>query len=91
MDGFEGVHGGNGFGDHNTEGEAIYEFVTCFDLVVANTFFMKEMQTLVTYKSGEVRTVVDYLLARKNDVKDMKVMPGEECVLQRAGCDGNED
>ena len=82
VDGFEGVHGGNGFGDHNAEGEAIFEFVTCFNLVVANTFFTKETQKLVTYESGGVRTVVDYLLARKNDVKDVKVISGVVCVSQ---------
>ena len=82
VDGFEGVHGGNGFGDRNAEGEAILEFATCFDLVVANTFFTKETQKLVTYESGGVSSVVDYVLARKNDMKDVKVIPGEECVSQ---------
>ena len=54
----DGVHGGNRLGDRNSEGEAILEFATCFDLVVVNTFFKKEMQKLVTYESGEVKTVV---------------------------------
>ena len=77
------MHGGNGFGDRNAEGEVILEFATCLDLVVANTFFTKETQKLVTYESGGVSSVVDYMLARKNDmkdVKDVKVIPGEECV-----------
>ena len=52
MDGYEGVHGGNGVGDHIAAGEAILEFATCFSLVV-NTFFTKEMQKLVTYELGE--------------------------------------
>ena len=82
VDGFEGVHGGNGFGDRNAEGEAILEFATCFDLVVANTFFTNETQKLVTYESGGVSLVVDYVLARKNDMKDVTVIPGEECVSQ---------
>ena len=82
MDGFEGVHGGNGFGDRNAEGEAIFEFAMCFDLVVANTFFTKETQKLVTYESGGVSSVVDYVLTRKNNRKDVKVIPGEECVSQ---------
>ena len=33
-------------------------------------------------KLGEVRTVVNYLLARKNTLKDVKVIPGEGCVSQ---------
>ena len=78
VDGYEGVHGENGFGDRKEEGEAILEFATCFGLVVANTFFIKEMQKLVTYESGDVRTVVDHVLARKNDRRDVKAIPGEE-------------
>ena len=65
VDGFFGVHSGNGFGDCNAEGEAILEFATSFDLVVANTFFTKEMQKLVTYESGGVSSVVNYVLTRK--------------------------
>ena len=41
VDGFEGMYGGNGFGDRNTEGEAILEFATSFNLVDANTFSHK--------------------------------------------------
>ena len=43
------------------------------------------MQKLVTYESGGVSSVVDYVLARKKDmkdVKDVKVILGEECVSQ---------
>ena len=39
----------------------------------------------MTYESGGVSSVVDYVLARKNDmkdVKDVKMIPGEECVSQ---------
>ena len=85
VEGYEGVHSGKGWGDRNAEGEAILEFARCFGLVVANTFFMKEMHKLVTYESSEVRTVVGYVLARKidmKDVKDVKVIPGEECVSE---------
>ena len=81
VDGFEGVHGGNGFGDRNAEGEAILEFAICFDLV-ANTFFTKETQKLVKYESGGVSSVVDYVLTRKNSMKEVKVIPGEACVPQ---------
>ena len=41
---------------------------------------------MVTYESGGVSSVVDYVLARKKDMKDVKdvkdVIPGEECVSQ---------
>ena len=37
---------------------------------------------MLTYESGEVSTAVDYVLARKNNMKDVKVIPDEECVSQ---------
>ena len=37
---------------------------------------------MVMYESGGVSSVVDYVLARKNDMKDVKVIPGEGCVSQ---------
>ena len=42
--------------------------------------FTKETQKLVTYESGGVGSVVDYVLTRKNNMKEVKVIPGEECV-----------
>ena len=81
------MHGGNAFGDCNAEVDAILEFAMCFGLVVVNTFFTKEMQKLVTYESGEVRTVVDYVLARQNDMRDVKARGGV-CLATQAGCDG---
>ncbi|PWA80379.1 craniofacial development protein 2 [Artemisia annua] len=44
-DGYAGVHGGFGFGVRNDEGRSILEFTTAHDLVVANSFFKKEMCT----------------------------------------------
>ena len=45
VDDFEGVHGGNGFGDRNAEGEAILEFAICFNLVVATHFSQKRCKS----------------------------------------------
>ena len=36
--GYEGVHGGHGYGLRNTEGERILEFAVAHDLAVGNTF-----------------------------------------------------
>ena len=52
-DGFEGVHGGNGFGERNREGERILEFCCAMDMIVANTTFHKRESHLVTYESGD--------------------------------------
>ena len=40
-DGFEGVHGGNGFGERNLEGRRLLEFCDKKELCVANTWFKK--------------------------------------------------
>ena len=55
------------------------------DLVVANTWFQKEVNKKVTYESGGCRTVVDYVLVRRCEkaiMKDVKVISGEACIPQ---------
>ena len=55
------------------------------DMVVCNTFFKKEDSKLITYQSGDDRSMIDYLMFRKTDcclVKDVKVISSEECVPQ---------
>jgi hypothetical protein len=37
--GFDGVHGGFGYGSRNPEGEGILNFALAYDLIVANTLF----------------------------------------------------
>ena len=65
-DGYGGVHGGMGFGTRNTEGERILEFGDALGMVVCNTFFKKEDSKLITYQSGDNRSMIDYLMVRKN-------------------------
>ena len=82
---FEGVHGGHGFGERNVEGEMFLELACALAFVVVSTCFQKQDSKKVTYDSGGDRTVVDYMLVRKCErpsVKDVKVIPGEPCVLQ---------
>jgi hypothetical protein len=92
MDGFEGVHGGHGYGERNREGEMLLEFAMATGMVLLNTFFQKSDKKKVTYASGGVESVVDYLLIRKikkHRVRDVKVIPGEECLTQHrllVGC-----
>ena len=42
IDGFEGVHGGFGFGKRNVEGEMILVTADALNLAVLNTWFKKE-------------------------------------------------
>ena len=83
--GYEGVHGGHGYGLRNTEGERILEFAVAHDLVVGNTHFHKKENHLITYQSGGNSSQIDYFLVRKSDfkqVRNIKVIPGEEVVTQ---------
>jgi hypothetical protein len=50
--GFDGVHGGLGYGSRNQEGEDILNFALAYDLIVASTLFRKRVSHLVTFSSG---------------------------------------
>ncbi|RZC29036.1 Craniofacial development protein 2 [Glycine soja] len=77
--GFEGVHGGFGLGEMNGEGKSILEFSEALDLSIANTWFKKREEHLITYKSGGTCSQIDFFLIRKSDRKyclNCKVIPG---------------
>ena len=83
--GFESVHGGKGFGIRNNEGERLLEMAEGLDLFVANTNFQKKESHLITYKSGQHESQIDYLITRKRDrrtIMDCKVIPGEPVTRQ---------
>ena len=85
MEGFEGVHGGFGFGSRNSERELILEFAESLCLIIANTWFKKEDKLLVSYDSGGNRSLVDYVLVRAGErtmIKDVKVITNEPCISQ---------
>ena len=74
----EGVHGGSGFGRHNMEGDRILEFAVAHNLVVSNSLFTKRRSHLVSYKSGENQSQIDYILVKRQNIKlvrDVKVIP----------------
>ncbi|KAL5128533.1 Craniofacial development protein 2 [Glycine soja] len=83
--GFEGVHGGFGLGEMNGEGKSILEFSEALDLSIANTWFKKRAEHLITYKSGGTCSQIDFFLTRKSDRKyclNCKVIPGESLTTQ---------
>ncbi len=83
-DGFRS-HGGYGYGVKNAEGDAILEFAEGSGMVVANTCFEREESKLVTYKSGELATQVDYIMIDEADrgrMRNCKVIPGEEVLSE---------
>ena len=80
--GFEGVHGGFGYGCRNQEGEDVLSFALAYDMIVANTLFRKRESHLVTFSSGQHSSQIDYILSRREDRRaclDCKVIHGECC------------
>jgi len=45
--GYDGTHGGCGFGDRNADGSRILEFAVGLNLVIRNTLSMKQESKLV--------------------------------------------
>ena len=65
--GFERVHGGFGYGSRNQEGEDILNWALAYDLLVANTIFRKRKSHLVTFRSAQHSSQIDFILARRED------------------------
>ena len=87
IDGFEGVHGGSGFGSlRNLEGEVLLEFAQIpHSLVITNTCFTKMNSKKITNDSDGNRSEVDYILVRtcqRQMVSDVTVINGEPCIQQ---------
>jgi hypothetical protein len=81
--GFERVHGGFRYGSRNQEGEDVLNFALAYDLLIANTLFRKRESHLVTFRSGQHSSQIDFILARREDRRacfDCKVLP-RECVV----------
>ena len=79
------MHGGKGYGQRNREGQNILESTESLDLALVNTFFNKKEEHLFTYKNGGNSPRIDFIMTRRADLKEMrdcKVIPGEEVVSQ---------
>ncbi|XP_070035403.1 uncharacterized protein [Nicotiana tomentosiformis] len=78
--GYDGVHGGFGFGDRNGGGTSLLEYAKAFELVIVNSCYPKKAEHLITFQSTVAETQIDYLLLRKCDrglCTDCKVIPSE--------------
>ena len=49
-----------GWGERNRDGERILEFTDSLNMVVGNTFFKMDNEKLITFKSRNCATVIDY-------------------------------
>lgn len=74
-----------GLGEINTEGKTILEFSSAFDLTIANTWFRKRDEHLITYNSGVTCSKIDSFFIRKsyrNTFLDIEVIMGESLTTQ---------
>ena len=69
IEGFEGVHGGNGICQRNAEGRMLLEFCDEKELCVANTWFKKTDKRKITFKSGNNESEIDFILVSKKKQK----------------------
>ncbi|XP_075095372.1 uncharacterized protein LOC142173656 [Nicotiana tabacum] len=65
--GYDDVLGGFGFGDKNEGGTSLLNFARAFDLVIANSSFLKREEHLVTFRNSMDKTQIDYFLCKKCD------------------------
>ncbi|KAG8235651.1 hypothetical protein J437_LFUL013643 [Ladona fulva] len=83
--GEERAHGRWGVGERNGEGERIMEHAVAYDLTIVNTCFRKGEGHLITYKSGDRVSQIDYILCRRKYLQEMrncKVINGESVMRQ---------
>ncbi|KAK3541695.1 hypothetical protein QTP86_001109 [Hemibagrus guttatus] len=83
--GDEEVMGKFGVKERNLEGQMVVDFAKRMDMGVVNTYFQKREEHRVTYKSGVRSTRVDYILCRRDNLKeisDCKVVVGESVARQ---------
>ncbi len=74
-----------GIGERNGEGEELLRICQENNLKLVNTWFKKKREHLITYKSGDSESQIDYIMLRRSGVvkvKNCKVIPGEECLTQ---------
>ena len=83
--GDEEIIGRYGAGTRNKEGLMVVDFGKRIGLAIVNTYFKKEDEYRVTYKSGEKSTQVDYEMFGRTNLKEMcdcKVIVNE-CVAKQ--------
>jgi hypothetical protein len=81
--GIKRVHGGFMYGSRNQEGEDVLNFALAYDLLIVNTLFRKRESHIVTFRSGQHTSQIDFILTRREDrcaCFDCKVLP-RECVV----------
>ena len=65
IDGFDGVHGGYGVGQRNSEGRMPLEFCLEKELCVSNTWPKREEKRKVTFRMSDNETEIGFVLVKK--------------------------
>jgi len=76
----DAAYGGFGYEEINNGGVFVLDFTVAYDLLVANSFFKKKEDYLVTFWTGPIKTQIDYFLIMADSrrlCKDFKVIPSE--------------
>jgi len=74
------VYGGFGYGDRNNGGVPILDSAIAYQLSIVNSYFRKNEENFMTFRSGNTKTQIDYFLIRVNSrrlYKDWKVLASE--------------
>ena len=74
-----------GFGGQNAEGGTVLDFCRNHQLQILNTYFKKDREKYITYKSGGAEIQIDLILMKKVRgvcVTDCNAIPGEACLTQ---------
>ena len=81
--GYEEVMGHYGYGNKNNEGETVLGICQNHGLRILNTYFEKEEEKLITYKSGDHSTQMS-LMRKATGVlcTDCHAIAGEDCLTQ---------
>ena len=85
MSGFGEVHGDFGIGQINDGWIRLLDGAVGEGLRLMNTCFQKRKCRLMTIRSGEIETMIDYILVNnkhRSSAKDVEVIPSEEIVSQ---------
>ena len=66
---YDTAHGDFGYGERNNGGVSILNFAVGYELLVANSYFKRTDDHLVTFKSYITNTQIDYFFIRTNNRK----------------------
>ena len=85
MGGLGEVHGGFRIWQINDGGVKLLDWSVSKGLCLMNMCFLTKKSQLITFRSCETETKINYILVNnkyRNSVKDAKVIPGEEIMSQ---------